>query len=143
MSCSCQHNTCGTQCEQCCPGYHQYEWSRATLDNPFVCEKCNCNGHSDECYFDREVAEKNQSINIHGKYEGGGVCRNCQHFTTGINCNQCRDGFYRPHNKPIDAIDVCQPCQCDSRFTTGNCFEGTGLCECRVNYQSPNCDECR
>src|SRR5699024_430418 len=126
-----------------CPGYNQYEWNRATLDNPFVCEKCNCHGHSEDCFYDKEVAEQNKSMNIHGKKMGGGVCLNCQHNTTGINCNECKPGFFRPYNKPIDAIDVCQPCQWHLRFSTGNWCEGSGVCECRPNHQEPNCDQCR
>lgn len=142
-SCNCQHNTDGSQCEQCRAGYHQYQWRRATISDPFVCEKCNCNGHSEDCYFDEEVAKKNLSVNIHGENVGGGVCQNCQHHTNGINCDLCENGYYRPYNKPIDAIDVCQPCNCDMKFSTGNCIEGSGVCECRKNYQSPDCDKCR
>lgn len=142
VSCSCQHNTCGSQCEQCCPGYHQYKWRRATVSDSFVCEKCNCNGHSEDCVFDEEVAEKKLSMNIRGQYSGGGKCLNCQHNTDGINCDKCKGGFYRPYNKSIDAIDVCQLCQCDLQFSTGNCYDGSGVCECRRNYQEPNCDKC-
>ncbi|KPM02403.1 paramyosin-like protein 1, partial [Sarcoptes scabiei] len=142
LSCACQHHTCGWQCEKCCNGYQQYEWRRATVDDPFVCEKCNCHGHSNDCYFDAEVQAKNQSKNIHGRFEGGGICTNCQHNTTGINCDKCRDGFYRPKDKSLDAIDVCQPCQCDPKFSTGNCFDETAQCECKKNFKSPDCDEC-
>jgi laminin alpha 3/5 len=68
---------------------------------------------------------------------------NCQHNTEGINCNKCKPGFYRPRNKPIDAPDVCYPCQCDPHFSTGNCTEGSGQCECRKNFLPPLCDRCR
>lgn len=33
-------------------------------------------------------------------------------------------------------------CDCDVFYSTGNCSEGTGLCECRKEYQEPNCDSC-
>lgn len=143
VSCSCQHNTCGNQCEQCCPGYRQYKWRRATLNDSFVCEKCNCNGHSEECYYDEEVEAQNKSVNIYGVNVGGGVCQNCQHNTAGINCDQCKDGYFRPIGMPLDAIDVCQQCRCDPKFSTGNCFNGEGVCECRKNYLAPKCDQCR
>ena len=29
------------------------------------------------------------SMDIHGNYEGGGVCEECQDHTTGINCQTC------------------------------------------------------
>lgn len=33
-------------------------------------------------------------------------------------------------------------CDCDNIFSTGNCSEGTGKCECRKEYTSPDCDSC-
>lgn len=69
---------------------------------------CNCFGHSDECTYDPEIDEKHLSLDIHGNYEGGGVCQNCRHNTEGINCNRCKSKFYRPHGKPLNATDVCQ-----------------------------------
>lgn len=69
---------------------------------------CNCFGHSDECEYDTEVDEKHLSLDIHGNYEGGGVCKNCRDNTEGINCNRCKPMFYRPRNKPLNATDVCQ-----------------------------------
>lgn len=57
---------------------------------------CNCHGKADECYYDEDVARRNLSLNIHGKYIGGGVCINCTQNTAGINCETCIDGFFRP-----------------------------------------------
>jgi hypothetical protein len=34
-------------------------------------------------------------MDIYGKYEGGGVCEECKHFTTGTNCHTCVDGYFR------------------------------------------------
>ena len=39
---------------------------------------CQCYGHTSECVFDEEVEKQRLSIDIHGNYEGGGVCQNCQ-----------------------------------------------------------------
>ncbi|XP_077547053.1 laminin subunit alpha [Haemaphysalis longicornis] len=142
LNCRCQHHTCGPQCEQCCPGFTQKKWQRASIDNPNVCEACNCYGHTNDCYYDEKVDEQQLSINIHGIYDGGGVCRNCQHNTEGINCHKCKPGFFRPYNKPLNATDVCQPCQCDLTYNTGNCSEGSGQCECRPEFLPPNCDQC-
>jgi hypothetical protein len=33
-------------------------------------------------------------------------------------------------------------CQCNYFYSTGNCEEGTGRCECRVEFTPPNCDSC-
>lgn len=39
---------------------------------------CNCYGHATDCYYDADVDRRRESLNIHGHYEGGGVCINCQ-----------------------------------------------------------------
>lgn len=33
-------------------------------------------------------------------------------------------------------------CACDNYYSTGNCAEGSGQCECKPQFQSPNCDSC-
>jgi len=73
-----------------------------------VLSACQCHGHSDECVYDEDVAKNKTSMDIHGEMSGGGVCQNCQHNTAGINCEQCRDGFYRPFNVPLDSPHVCR-----------------------------------
>ena len=39
LACSCQHSTCGIQCEQCCPGFEQKKWRQNTNARPFQCER--------------------------------------------------------------------------------------------------------
>lgn len=39
---------------------------------------CQCYSHSDECVYDAQVDSLGQSIDIYGKYIGGGVCQNCR-----------------------------------------------------------------
>ncbi|KAK6627792.1 hypothetical protein RUM44_010271 [Polyplax serrata] len=142
LVCRCQHNTCGDQCQTCCRGYQQKAWKQSKANALFVCEQCNCYGHSDECEYSEEVDQQHLSVNIHGQYIGGGVCQNCRHNTEGINCNKCKSGYYRPFGRPLNATDVCERCQCDVYYSTGNCAEGTGQCECRKEYQEPKCDSC-
>ncbi|XP_055329207.1 laminin subunit alpha-like [Paramacrobiotus metropolitanus] len=140
--CRCAHNTCGTYCDHCCPGFVQKKWQPAFANASNECEPCNCHGHSSECQYDPEIDEKHLSLDIHGNYEGGGVCRNCHDNTEGINCEKCRSGFFRPYGKDKSDRDACQVCRCNPRFTTGNCAEGTGICECKPNYTGTNCDRC-
>ncbi|XP_053667229.1 laminin subunit alpha [Anopheles marshallii] len=142
LACQCQHNTCGIQCAECCPGFEQKKWRQNTNARPFQCEPCNCHGHSDECVYSEEIDEKALSLDIHGNYEGGGVCQNCQHNTKGINCNQCQDKYYRPYGRYWNETDVCQPCDCNHFYSTGNCEEETGRCECRAEFEPPLCDSC-
>ncbi len=69
---------------------------------------CNCHGHSDSCYYDSGVAERRESLDIHGQLEGGGVCQYCQHNTQGINCQECQFGYYNPTGIPFDSPWACQ-----------------------------------
>ncbi|XP_039586060.1 laminin subunit alpha-3-like [Passer montanus] len=78
FQCECQHNTCGETCDHCCPGYNQKQWQPATAGSTNICEPCNCHGHATDCYYDADVDQRQASLNIHGHYEGGGVCINCQ-----------------------------------------------------------------
>lgn len=189
LLCRCQHNTCGPQCERCCPGYVQKAWRQSKAYDPFFCERkrwyhettlhcaipyygcswhiaCNCFGHSDECEYNPDVDRLGLSLDINGIYDGGGVCQNCRHNTQGINCHECKPRFYRPYDKPLNATDVCQrkskcksdvwmtnvyppffksnitACNCDYHFSTGNCAEGSGQCECRPEFLPPYCDQC-
>lgn len=100
LQCACQHNTCGGSCDHCCPGFNQQPWRPATMDSANECQSCNCHGHARDCYYDPEVDRRNASQNQDHVYQGGGVCIDCQHHTTGINCEQCLPGFYRSPDHP-------------------------------------------
>lgn len=142
LACQCQHNTCGIQCADCCPGFEQKKWRQNTKAYPFQCEPCNCFGHASECIYDENVDNKQLSLDMFGQYEGGGVCQHCQDNTEGINCNKCKTKFYRPYGRHWNETDVCQNCNCDYFYSTGNCEEETGRCQCKEAYQAPNCDTC-
>ncbi|XP_047936003.2 laminin subunit alpha-3 isoform X1 [Anser cygnoides] len=141
FQCECQHNTCGETCDHCCPGYNQKQWQPATAGNTNICEPCNCYGHATDCYYDADVDQRRESLNIHGHYEGGGVCINCQHNTAGINCEKCAKGYYRPYGVPARAPDGCIPCSCNSEHAEG-CEEGSGRCFCKQNFQGESCERC-
>uniref|UniRef100_A0A3B3SPK2 Laminin, alpha 5 n=1 Tax=Paramormyrops kingsleyae TaxID=1676925 RepID=A0A3B3SPK2_9TELE len=142
LQCDCQHNTCGPSCDQCCPGFNQMPWRPATTDSANECEPCNCNGHAYDCHFDAEVDRQRASINLQGEPRGGGVCRDCQHHTMGINCDRCVSGYYRSPEHPLDSPWACAPCDCQSDFTDGTCEDLTGRCYCKPNYTGENCDSC-
>uniref|UniRef100_A0AAX7TVN3 Laminin subunit alpha 2 n=1 Tax=Astatotilapia calliptera TaxID=8154 RepID=A0AAX7TVN3_ASTCA len=113
FSCECEHNTCGESCDRCCPGYHQQPWMAGTFLTRHVCEKCNCHGKAEECYFNQTVADLSLSLDIHGQYKGGGVCIGCRDDTAGINCQSCVPGFYRPADVSAEEENPCIPCSCD------------------------------
>lgn len=70
--------------------------------------ECNCHGHSEECEYNSEVEERKLSLDINGNYEGGGVCKKCDHNTHGINCENCKPFFYRPAGVDITDPNACQ-----------------------------------
>ncbi|XP_069035717.1 laminin subunit alpha-5 isoform X1 [Lepisosteus oculatus] len=153
LQCDCQHSTCGASCDRCCPGYNQMPWKPATTYSANECEPplglwglslpaCNCNKHSFDCYYDPEVDERRASVNVHGENRGGGVCLECQHHTTGINCERCIPGYYRSPDHSIDSPLACSRCVCDSAFTDGTCEDLTGRCYCKPNYTGENCEAC-
>ncbi|XP_074405747.1 laminin subunit alpha-3 isoform X4 [Zonotrichia albicollis] len=141
FQCECQHNTCGETCDRCCPGYNQKQWQPATAGSTNICEPCNCHGHATDCYYDADVDRHRASLNIHGHYEGGGVCINCQHNTAGINCEKCAKGYYRPYGVEVWAPDGCIPCSCNLEHADG-CEEGSGRCFCKQNFQGDHCERC-
>uniref|UniRef100_A0A4W5KZX3 Laminin subunit alpha 3 n=1 Tax=Hucho hucho TaxID=62062 RepID=A0A4W5KZX3_9TELE len=141
LQCECKHNTCGESCDRCCPGFNQKPWRAATTDSPNQCQPCQCHSHATECYYDPEVEQMRASLDTFGRYDGGGVCINCQHNTAGVNCELCADGFYRPHGLPPESHSGCIPCRCDARTTAG-CEMGTGRCHCRPEFTGNNCERC-
>ncbi|XP_050565519.1 laminin subunit alpha-2 [Cygnus atratus] len=150
--CQCEHNTCGETCDRCCPGFNQKPWHAGTFLVKHECEPCNCHGKTEECYYDQNVADKNQSLNVHGEYIGGGVCVNCTSHTDGINCETCVDGYFRPEGVLPDSPDPCQPCSCDPNGSLHeNCVkdekhaEGDmlpGFCHCKIGFAGEHCDRC-
>ncbi|CAB0000022.1 unnamed protein product [Nesidiocoris tenuis] len=142
LKCLCQHNTCGDNCDVCCENKVQKKWRQSKTNELFLCEECNCNKHSETCVYNETIDNLHLSMDIHGKFEGGGECKNCRDNTEGINCEKCVAGFYRPWSKNISEKDACVPCNCTGIEFTGNCEEGSGKCECKHNYDKPDCDAC-
>ncbi|KAM6919501.1 laminin subunit alpha-3-like [Lycodopsis pacificus] len=141
LQCECQHNTCGESCDRCCPGFNQKPWRVATADSPNECHPCQCFSHAFDCYYDPEVEKRRASLDTFGRYDGGGVCINCQHNTAGVNCERCLEGFYRPYGVPPESPTGCIPCRCDERTTAG-CEMESGRCICKPQFAGENCERC-
>ena len=55
-------------------------WIHVTLWHAIkfiVFSACECFGHTTQCMYDEDVARNKRSLDIHGNYDGGGVCQNC------------------------------------------------------------------
>ncbi|KAJ8306057.1 hypothetical protein KUTeg_016602 [Tegillarca granosa] len=126
LSCECVHNTCGDNCERCCPLFNQKPWVSGN-------EACNCHGHADACVYNATVDAEKRSLNARGEYDGGGD------FTTGINCEKCIDGYYRPQGISQTSQSPCRQCRCTvSTGSTGQCI----VDDSRVSYGGPDCRQC-
>uniref|UniRef100_A0A3Q1IIW7 Uncharacterized protein n=1 Tax=Anabas testudineus TaxID=64144 RepID=A0A3Q1IIW7_ANATE len=150
LQCVCEHNTCGESCNQCCPGYHQQPWQPGTISKGNTCEKCNCHNKAIDCFYNQTVAELSLSLNTHGVHHGGGVCIDCQQNTAGINCETCRDGYYRPAEVSPYADSPCVECNCDTRGSQSSvCVRddtqpgvSAGQCVCKEGFAGRQCDRC-
>ncbi|XP_029705872.1 LOW QUALITY PROTEIN: laminin subunit alpha-2 [Takifugu rubripes] len=152
FTCECEHNTCGESCDRCCPGYHQQAWMAGTFHTRHICEKCNCHGKAEECYFDQRVADLSLSLDIRGQRRGGGVCVGCSDYTAGTNCETCIPGFYRPVGVSADEENPCIPCSCDSDGSVKqSCVPDSdqatpsqppGSCWCKEGFGGLRCDRC-
>lgn len=80
--CECLHQTCGPNCDRCCPLYNQRAWGPGSSRDARICQPCNCNGHATSCIYDENVEKAGLSMDTFGKFQGGGVCVNC---TVGLN----------------------------------------------------------
>ncbi|XP_050482872.1 laminin subunit alpha-1 isoform X2 [Bombus huntii] len=151
QECECERHTCGERCEKCCPMYNQIPWKPGTAAKGFHCEKCNCNGHATSCRYDQDVADRRMSMDIRGKFRGGGVCINCTEHTAGINCEKCQVNYYRPNGVAPDDPEPCVPCDCNVHGSTGYCTPDdsyvhmgkvAGACDCKPGYSGYKCDQC-
>ncbi|XP_069033643.1 laminin subunit alpha-1 [Embiotoca jacksoni] len=146
LQCVCEHNTCGESCNECCPGYHQQPWQPGTVSEGNTCEKCNCYNKAVDCFYNQTVSELSLSLNSRGVRRGGGVCIDCQKKTAGVNCETCRDGYYRPAEVSPSSDSPCHQCNCDLRGSKSSiCSRDDtqpGQCVCQEGFAGLQCDRC-
>ncbi|XP_015258513.1 PREDICTED: laminin subunit alpha-1-like, partial [Cyprinodon variegatus] len=150
LKCVCEHNTCGESCNKCCPGYHQLPWQPGTHSEGNTCEKCNCHNKASDCFYNQTVSDLSLSLDIHGVRRGGGVCIDCQQNTTGLNCQTCKDGYYRPAEVSPYSDFPCLECNCDLRGSESPVCSrddaeagvSAGQCPCKEGFSGQRCDRC-
>ncbi|ESP04836.1 hypothetical protein LOTGIDRAFT_211656 [Lottia gigantea] len=126
--CKCEHNTTGSNCQECLPFFNDRPWSRAYETEANECRPCNCNGLSNQCYFDAELYRRTGH---------GGHCEDCRDNTDGVNCERCLVNHYRrqPENR-------CRDCQCNEIGSESMQCDGTGQCRCKPGVAGSKCDRC-
>ncbi|XP_019331197.1 laminin subunit gamma-3 [Alligator mississippiensis] len=129
LACLCQHNTTGVDCEQCQAFYQDRPWARGTAESANECLPCNCSGHSDECFYDRELYRSTGH---------GGHCRHCRDNTDGPHCERCRPNFYR-----WDGWAACQPCSCNVAGSLQLQCDSSGACPCKATVTGWKCERCQ
>ncbi|XP_019626967.1 PREDICTED: basement membrane-specific heparan sulfate proteoglycan core protein-like isoform X3 [Branchiostoma belcheri] len=119
---NCQHQTTGSKCEKCIAGYTG-DPTKGTSTDCKPTAGCPCNKHSSTC--------------------PGGVCKNCQHHTTGKYCETCDTGYYgkATGGTPND----CKKCPCSPRSTMCILLPGQSAptcMGCKDGYAGSNCNQC-
>ncbi|KAJ1134060.1 hypothetical protein NDU88_000524 [Pleurodeles waltl] len=129
LTCNCQHNTTGLDCERCRPFYQDRPWARGTSEAANECQACECHGQSEECFFDPALYRST------GR---GGHCRNCRAHTAGPHCELCQETFYRQ-----GPGGPCQPCHCHPAGSLCLQCDSDGHCQCKPSVTGRKCDRCR
>ncbi|XP_078075359.1 netrin-G1-like [Mustelus asterias] len=140
LSCECEHNTTGLDCERCKKGFQGRPW-RAGSYLPIpkgtanVCEangrtlnNCQCFGHSNRCSYLDLLSTA--------------VCVNCKHNTRGRHCQLCRLGYHRNPSAQLDHHNVCLDCKCNPDGSLHHRCNDTGYCDCKAGATGPKCDRC-
>ncbi|XP_041578632.1 usherin [Vulpes lagopus] len=140
--CSLESFTQGRHCDHCLPLYNDKPFQQGDQVNAFNCKPCQCNNHSRSCHYNISV----DPFPFEHHRGGGGVCEDCEHNTTGRNCELCKDYFFRPVGADPSAVDVCKPCDCDKVGTrNGNflCDKIGGQCNCKRHVSGRQCNQCQ
>ncbi|XP_036133319.1 usherin [Molossus molossus] len=140
--CAQESFTEGPHCDRCLPLYNDKPFRQGDPVHAFNCKPCQCHSHSRSCHYDSSV-DPFPSEHQRG---GGGVCDACEHNTTGRNCEQCKDYFFRAVGADPSAIDVCQPCDCHHVGTRNGsrlCDQVGGQCDCKRRVSGRRCGRCQ
>nr|XP_012315082.1 usherin isoform X2 [Aotus nancymaae] len=140
--CSQESFTEGLYCDRCLPLYNDKPFRQGDEVHAFNCKPCQCNSHSKSCHYNISV----DPFPFEHFRGGGGVCDDCEHNTTGRNCELCKDYFFRQVGADPSAIDVCKSCDCDKVGTRNGsilCDQIGGQCNCKRHVSGRQCNQCQ
>ncbi|XP_059504187.1 netrin-G1-like isoform X2 [Stegostoma tigrinum] len=135
LSCQCEHNTTGQDCESCRNGFQGRPW-RAGSYLPIP------KGTANVCLPDKTPSDHcqcNPDGALHRRCNDTGYCI-CKSGATGPKCDKCLPGYYWHRG--------CRASVCDnvlSRCENGGVCEDNGRCLCQPPYTGLLCEkhQCR
>lgn len=137
VTCECQHNTFGTNCQTCAPTHNDGAFVRGDIRNAHPCLACQCYNRSRTCQYDSETES--------------GVCDACADASAGPRCDTCTSGFFRAADTGLADTPFCEPCDChmpgvSSDVCVADRFSSStlpaGRCLCRDRFVGVRCDTC-
>ncbi|XP_060517960.1 multiple epidermal growth factor-like domains protein 8 isoform X2 [Cylas formicarius] len=135
FNCHCKKGYIGdgrTSCVRTC--YNVCEHGKCQGEPDYAC-KCDVGWYGEDC-------SKNCGCNNHSACPRGyQICDECQDYTMGEFCQDCRPGSYG--NATAD--QGCQKCDCNGHgnIDQGECDRETGVCFCEDNTEGDHCEKCR
>ncbi|XP_063796176.1 netrin-G1 isoform X4 [Pseudophryne corroboree] len=140
LTCDCEHNTTGQDCDQCKKNYRGQAWSPGSYltipkGTANICvsnmpSNCYCYGHSSRCTYIEVV--------------NTAVCVGCRHNTRGQQCEKCKRGFHRNGSAKLDDVNVCIENVCDNelhRCQNGGVCHNNVRCQCPHGYTGIMCEK--
>ncbi|XP_012368222.1 laminin subunit gamma-2 [Octodon degus] len=121
---NCPTGVTGARCELCADGYFGDPFGERGPVRP--CQPCQCNNNVDP-------SASGNCDPLTGR------CLKCIHNTAGLNCDQCKAGYFGDPLAPNPA-DKCRACNCNPVGSEPGQCRRDGSCICKPGFGGLNCE---